>query len=74
MENSESVRVAVNIRPLIITELLNGCTDCITVVPGEPQVILCYKILSVNFYFEMNIDVEILAWWRFSFNFLLLQL
>ncbi|GMI82779.1 hypothetical protein like AT5G60930 [Hibiscus trionum] len=38
MENSESVRVAVNIRPLITTELLNGCTDCITVVPGEPQV------------------------------------
>ncbi|XVE55606.1 hypothetical protein DITRI_Ditri03aG0172400 [Diplodiscus trichospermus] len=38
MENSESVKVAVNIRPLITTELLNGCTDCITVVPGEPQV------------------------------------
>ncbi|KAB2082880.1 hypothetical protein ES319_A05G227700v1 [Gossypium barbadense] len=38
MDNSESVRVAVNIRPLITTELLNGCTDCITVVPGEPQV------------------------------------
>ncbi|XP_022768453.1 kinesin-like protein KIN-4C [Durio zibethinus] len=38
MEHSESVRVAVNIRPLITTELLNGCTDCITVVPGEPQV------------------------------------
>ncbi|XP_017981679.1 PREDICTED: kinesin-like protein KIN-4C [Theobroma cacao] len=38
MENTESVRVAVNIRPLITTELLNGCTDCITVVPGEPQV------------------------------------
>ncbi|KAK9028544.1 hypothetical protein V6N11_025700 [Hibiscus sabdariffa] len=38
MESSDSVRVAVNIRPLITTELLNGCTDCITVVPGEPQV------------------------------------
>ncbi|GLT79917.1 hypothetical protein SLA2020_513850 [Shorea laevis] len=41
MENSEvkdCVRVAVNIRPLITPELLNGCTDCITVVPGEPQV------------------------------------
>ncbi|MBA0837110.1 hypothetical protein Goarm_009290 [Gossypium armourianum] len=38
MDNSESVRVAVNIRPLITTELLHGCTDCITVVPGEPQV------------------------------------
>ncbi|XVE95183.1 hypothetical protein REPUB_Repub02eG0074500 [Reevesia pubescens] len=38
MEISESVKVAVNIRPLITTELLNGCTDCITVVPGEPQI------------------------------------
>ncbi|KAJ6405081.1 hypothetical protein OIU84_013121 [Salix udensis] len=33
MENSECVRVAVNIRPLITPELLNGCTDIITVVP-----------------------------------------
>ncbi|KAJ8762575.1 hypothetical protein K2173_008014 [Erythroxylum novogranatense] len=38
MDNSECVRVAVNIRPLITPELINGCTDCITVVPGEPQV------------------------------------
>ncbi|XP_010519726.1 PREDICTED: kinesin-like protein KIN-4C isoform X2 [Tarenaya hassleriana] len=38
MDNPECVRVAVNIRPLITPELLNGCTDCITVVPGEPQV------------------------------------
>ncbi|KAJ8773326.1 hypothetical protein K2173_028503 [Erythroxylum novogranatense] len=38
MDNTECVRVAVNIRPLITPELINGCTDCITVVPGEPQV------------------------------------
>uniref|UniRef100_A0A2C9U0L0 Kinesin motor domain-containing protein n=1 Tax=Manihot esculenta TaxID=3983 RepID=A0A2C9U0L0_MANES len=38
MDNAECVRVAVNIRPLITSELLIGCTDCITVVPGEPQV------------------------------------
>ncbi|XP_044475240.1 kinesin-like protein KIN-4C [Mangifera indica] len=37
-DSSQCVRVAVNIRPLITSELLNGCTDCITVVPGEPQV------------------------------------
>ncbi|OVA10479.1 Kinesin [Macleaya cordata] len=35
---SQCVRVAVNVRPLINTELLLGCTDCISVVPGEPQV------------------------------------
>lgn len=34
----ECVKVAVNIRPLISNELLLGCTDCITVVPGLPQV------------------------------------
>ncbi|TKY74442.1 Kinesin protein FRA1 [Spatholobus suberectus] len=41
MENADSsqcVRVAVNIRPLITSELLLGCTDCISVVPAEPQV------------------------------------
>lgn len=41
MENYDApqcVRVAVNIRPLITSELLLGCTDCISVVPGEPQV------------------------------------
>ncbi|KAK7351230.1 hypothetical protein VNO77_10526 [Canavalia gladiata] len=41
MENADStqcVRVAVNIRPLITSELLLGCTDCISVVSGEPQV------------------------------------
>ncbi|KAL3504870.1 hypothetical protein ACH5RR_034711 [Cinchona calisaya] len=44
MENSEvkdtsqCVRVAVNVRPLVTSELLVGCTDCVTIVPGEPQV------------------------------------
>ncbi|ONI35368.1 hypothetical protein PRUPE_1G532000 [Prunus persica] len=38
MDSSECVRVAVNIRPLITSELLIGCTDCISVAPGEPQV------------------------------------
>ncbi|KAH0900169.1 hypothetical protein HID58_049737 [Brassica napus] len=37
MEATECVRVAVNVRPLITPELLNGCTDCITVSPNEPQ-------------------------------------
>lgn len=36
--DKECVRVAVNVRPLITSELLLGCTDCITVPPGEPQV------------------------------------
>ncbi|CAA6667527.1 unnamed protein product [Spirodela intermedia] len=36
-DKSECVRVAVNIRPLIEPELIVGCTDCITVVPGNPR-------------------------------------
>jgi hypothetical protein len=34
----DSVKVAVNIRPLITVELQDGCTDCVTVTQGEPQV------------------------------------
>nr|AMS24212.1 kinesin 4-Ic protein [Marsilea vestita] len=34
----QSVKVAVNIRPLIGHELVQGCKDCVSVVPGEPQV------------------------------------
>ncbi|KAE8731288.1 P-loop containing nucleoside triphosphate hydrolases superfamily protein isoform 2 [Hibiscus syriacus] len=49
MENSESVRVAVNIRPLITTELLNGCTDCITVVLGEPQVLIGSHVFTYDY-------------------------
>uniref|UniRef100_A0A0E0CRD1 Kinesin motor domain-containing protein n=1 Tax=Oryza meridionalis TaxID=40149 RepID=A0A0E0CRD1_9ORYZ len=37
-QQKDSVKVAVNIRPLITPELLLGCTDCVTVTPGEPQV------------------------------------
>lgn len=45
----ECVQVAVNIRPLITKELLMGGTDCVTVVPGEPQV--CVTRLHLMFIF-----------------------
>ncbi|XP_020234162.1 kinesin-like protein KIN-4A isoform X2 [Cajanus cajan] len=32
------VKVAVHVRPLISEEKLQGCKDCVTVVPGKPQV------------------------------------
>ncbi|MCO5581252.1 hypothetical protein L7F22_035130 [Adiantum nelumboides] len=35
---SQRIVVAVHIRPLTTAERLQGCKDCITVVPGEPQV------------------------------------
>ncbi|KAM3274337.1 hypothetical protein ACQJBY_043457 [Aegilops geniculata] len=40
MEHGEDccVKVAVHARPLIGDEKLQGCKDCVTVVPGKPQV------------------------------------
>lgn len=32
------VKVAVHIRPLVGDEKLQACKDCVTVVPGKPQV------------------------------------
>lgn len=34
----ESVCVAINIRPLVAAELEEGCKECLTITPGEPQV------------------------------------
>ncbi|KAL9229220.1 hypothetical protein vseg_004708 [Gypsophila vaccaria] len=36
--DTECVRVAVNVRPLITNELLLGCTDCISLLPDQPLV------------------------------------
>lgn len=52
-DKSECVRVAVNIRPLIEPELVVGCTDCITVVPGETQVL--FSCLLSSFFQFTNI-------------------
>ncbi|QHN92582.1 Chromosome-associated kinesin [Arachis hypogaea] len=57
MEHSDStqcVRVAVNIRPLITSELLLGCTDCITVVPGEPQVQIGSHAFTYDYVYGSN--------------------
>ncbi|PKI73113.1 hypothetical protein CRG98_006521 [Punica granatum] len=48
-DSSQCVRVAVNIRPLITPELLNGCTDCITVIPGEPQVQIGSHVFTYDY-------------------------
>lgn len=49
---TQAVQVALNIRPLIAMERVQGCKDCITVVPGEPQVnlliILDCKLCYLN--------------------------
>jgi len=43
--STESVAVAVHIRPLIEQELDQGCEDCLDVTPGVPQVRLLVRAL-----------------------------
>lgn len=39
--NADAVCVAVHIRPLVDSELAQGCQPCLTVTPGQPQVAFC---------------------------------
>ncbi|KAG0589833.1 hypothetical protein KC19_1G052000 [Ceratodon purpureus] len=47
-EATQAVQVALNVRPLITQERIQGCKDCILVVPREPQV----QIGSHSFTFD----------------------
>ena len=47
-EATQAVQVALNIRPLIPLERVQGCKECITVVPGEPQVV---SLVSLRLHF-----------------------
>jgi len=49
-EATQAVQVALNIRPLIALEQIQGCKDCITVIPGEPQVDI---FLNIGFSFRV---------------------
>lgn len=55
-EATQAVQVALNVRPLITQERIQGCKDCILVVPGEPQV--CPRLSSSKFvtYKEMSLE------------------
>ncbi|KAG8072373.1 hypothetical protein GUJ93_ZPchr0006g46459 [Zizania palustris] len=52
-QQKDSVKVAVNIRPLITPELLLGCTDCVTITPGEPQVQIGPHVFTYDHYYLM---------------------
>ncbi|KAJ8440068.1 hypothetical protein Cgig2_025267 [Carnegiea gigantea] len=51
LHDKECVKVAVNVRPLVTSELLQGCTDCITIVPGEHQVQIGSHAFSFDYVF-----------------------
>lgn len=38
--DSSSVKAALRVRPLTAKEQLQNCSDCVSYVPGEPQVVL----------------------------------
>ncbi|KAG0626408.1 hypothetical protein M758_2G123600 [Ceratodon purpureus] len=50
-EATQAVQVALNIRPLIALERVQGCRDCITVVPGEPQVQIGHHSFTFDYIF-----------------------
>ncbi|XP_024400613.1 kinesin-like protein KIN-4C isoform X1 [Physcomitrium patens] len=50
-EATQAVQVALNIRPLIPLERVQGCNDCITVVPGEPQVQIGHHSFTFDYVF-----------------------
>jgi hypothetical protein len=56
-EATQAVQVALNVRPLIIQERIQGCKDCILVVPGEPQV--CLLTISSSFFLYSVVVVRL---------------
>ncbi|KAG0613527.1 hypothetical protein M758_6G110100 [Ceratodon purpureus] len=50
-EATQAVQVALNIRPLIPLERVQGCKECITVVPGEPQVQIGHHSFTFDYVF-----------------------
>ncbi|CAM6029514.1 unnamed protein product [Sphagnum balticum] len=48
---TQAVQVAVNIRPLIAMERVQGCSDCIAIVPGEPQVQIGHHSFTFDYVF-----------------------
>ncbi len=39
-EEDASVRVAVRVRPLTAKEQLQNCAECLSLVPGQPELVL----------------------------------
>ncbi|XP_076282466.1 kinesin-like protein 3A isoform X2 [Lasioglossum baleicum] len=58
--SEDTVRVAVRIRPLIKNEIDKGCQTCLTVVPGEQQIIVrnTEKAFTFNYVFPGDVNQE----------------
>ncbi|XP_076246132.1 kinesin-like protein 3A [Calliopsis andreniformis] len=58
--SEDTVRVAVRIRPLVKTEVEKGCLTCLSVVPGEQQIVIrnMDKAFTFNYVFNSDVDQE----------------
>ncbi|XP_032669022.1 chromosome-associated kinesin KIF4 isoform X1 [Odontomachus brunneus] len=54
----DTVRVALRIRPLVISEIEKGCQMCLDVIPGEPQVRILNSDKSFTYNYVFSPDVE----------------
>jgi hypothetical protein len=71
IENGENccVKVAVHIRPLIPDEKLQGCKDCVSVPPGQPQV-LPLSFLFCCFFISLALCKSLLVQFNLLFSLL----
>ena len=68
----QSIVVALRIRPLTASEHKQGCKDCITVIPGEPQVYIISNPISVIPHNWVNSALIVAETQRIRTSFLLL--
>lgn len=54
----DTVRVALRIRPLVVSEIEKGCQICLDVIPGEPQVRILNSDKSFTYNYVFSSDVE----------------
>lgn len=56
----DTVRVALRIRPLVVSEIEKGCQMCLDVIHGEPQVHILNsdKSFTYNYVFSPNVEQE----------------
>ncbi|KAI7897837.1 uncharacterized protein BX663DRAFT_556388 [Cokeromyces recurvatus] len=54
---STAVRVGLRVRPLTEKELINNCTECLTIIPNEPQILIgTDKSFTYDYVFSSNAD------------------
>ncbi|KAI9485374.1 MAG: hypothetical protein EXX96DRAFT_544885 [Benjaminiella poitrasii] len=54
---SAAVRVGLRVRPLTEKELINNCTECLTIIPNEPQILIgTDKSFTYDYVFGSDTD------------------